>query len=110
MFGSSALVPAQAAMLSTQQVVNANSISDSRQKVEAFMARSDVRDQLQKWGVSPDQADQRVAALTDSEVQDLASRIDQQPAGGDVIAVVGVVFIVLIILELVGVTHIFNSF
>jgi len=39
----------------------------------------------------------------------LADRMAQAPAGGDALAVVGIVFVVLIILELVGVIDIFKK-
>jgi hypothetical protein len=39
----------------------------------------------------------------------LEGSLDRQIAGGDAIAVIGVVFLVLLILELVGVTDIFKS-
>ena len=47
--------------------------------------------------------------MTDSELQRLAGRIDQLPAGGTgVIEVVGIVAVVLLILELLGVTDVFT--
>jgi hypothetical protein len=35
--------------------------------------------------------------------------MEQLPAGGDIIAVVGIVFVVLLVLELVGVTNVFTA-
>ena len=60
-------------------------------------------------GVDPDMAAERVATLSDAEVQNLAGNIESAPAGGDVLAVVGIVFVVLLILEAAGVTDIFKS-
>ena len=51
----------------------------------------------------------RVAALSTEELRQLKLQIDELPAGG-LLAVIGVVFVVLLILELVGVTNIFNNF
>ena len=53
--------------------------------------------------------ERRVQAMTDAELQAFVERIDQAPAGGDGFALVGVVFIVLIILEVVGVIDIFKK-
>jgi hypothetical protein len=50
-----------------------------------------------------------VAQLSDAELAYLNGEIDQLPAGGNVVAVIGVVFIVLLILDLVGVTNVFTS-
>ncbi len=79
-------------------------------KVDATLARADVQRELNARGVTPEEARARVAALTDSEIAGLAGRIDQAPAGSDagLFALIGVVFIVLLILDYVGAIHIFN--
>jgi hypothetical protein len=62
-------------------------------------------------GIDPAVAELRVNALTPSEIAQLQPQLDSLPAGGDaLLAIVGVVFVVLIILELVGVTNIFTKF
>jgi hypothetical protein len=79
-------------------------------RINGFLAKDSVRGQLIGLGVDPADAQARVAALTDSELQMLDQRIDSMPAGGDgFLAVVGVIFIVLLILELTGVIHIFRK-
>ena len=76
-------------------------------RVTAALARADVQQQLQLRGVEATDAAERVAALSDAELSTLASRIDQQPAGG-ILALIGAVFVVLIILDYVGVTKVFH--
>jgi hypothetical protein len=51
----------------------------------------------------------RVAALNDAELAQLSSRIDSLPAGGDVgiLGFVLVVFLVLLLTDILGFTHIF---
>ena len=78
-------------------------------KINGFLAQDSVRSQMIGLGVDPRDAQARVAALTDSELQALDQRIDSMPAGGDVLAVIGIVFIVLLILELTGVINIFKK-
>lgn len=78
-------------------------------KVRAFLDRDDVRAQLVSLGVAPEAAQARIDMLTESELQQLGHEIDSLPAGGNVLGVIGAVFVVLIILELVGVTDIFNK-
>ena len=51
----------------------------------------------------------RIAALTDQELEQLAADLESLPAGGSLLGVAGVVFIVLLILELVGVIDIFKK-
>ena len=80
------------------------------ERINGLLARDSVRQQMVALGVDPRDAQARVAALTDSELQTLDRQIGELPAGGDVLALVGVVFVVLLILELVGVIHIFKKF
>jgi len=77
-------------------------------RVNEVLARAEVREQLVRFGVDPDAARDRAAALTNAELAELAGRLDELPAGGDALAVIGIVFIVLLILELVGVIDIFK--
>jgi hypothetical protein len=70
-----------------------------------------VQEVMTRWGVSPEEASARVAALTDAEAADLAARIDAMPAGGQVVGiVVGAilfVFLVLLLTDLLGLTDVF---
>ncbi len=101
--------PVRAEMIGTEQMMSAQSRADDLSTVSAFMSRTAVTTELEKMGVDPAQASNRVAALSDAELSQLAQHVREQPAGGDgVLAVIGIVFIVLIILELIGVTHIFS--
>ena len=102
--------PAHAGMIGTEQAVAASTRAENMATVQSFMAREDVRAQLESWGVESAQATDRVAQLSDAELQQVAMNIESQPAGGGALVIIGVVFVVLLILELVGVTNIFTSF
>ena len=105
----SALTPvAQAAVIDTQTILAAQ--ADSPQAdVQAFLTRVEVREQLITLGVDPDDASGRVAALTDQELSLLQNHINDLPAGSSALAILGAVFLVLIVLELVGVTNVFSK-
>ena len=79
-------------------------------RVNRVLATAEARDQLRVLGVDQGQVDARLARLTDSELSTLANKLEQAPAGGDVLAVIGVVFVVLLILEAVGVIDVFKKF
>lgn len=103
---------AQAALVSTEQVADIASASDSstspHERLSALMARSDVQSELERLGLTPDLAKERIAALTDEEATMLAQQIESAPAGGsDVLGVVLFVFIVLLITDILGFTKIF---
>jgi hypothetical protein len=96
-------LPAQAGMLST----DAGMASVERERGSRFLARDEVRAQLQAKGVSLADAQARVAALSDDEVSQLAGQIDSLPAGGDILGVLLTVFIVLLITDILGFTKVF---
>jgi Family of unknown function (DUF6627) len=101
---------AQAALVGTLQAVEASGTrAHDLEIVNSTLAREQVRSQMAAMGVDPAAVDARVARLTDSELQSLAGRMQQLPAGGDALAVIGVVFLVILILELVGVIDIFKK-
>jgi len=78
--------------------------------VRAQLDRQDVRDQMQKMGLDAASIDTRVASLNDRELHQLATDMQSAPAGGEILALIGAVFVVLLILELVGVIDIFKNF
>ena len=79
-------------------------------RVNRALATAEVREQMRTLGVDQAQVEARLARLTDSELSTLADRLEQAPAGGDILAVIGVVFVVLLILEAVGVIDVFKKF
>jgi len=103
---------AQAAMVSTSEIIQQQSSDQSREKIIAFLDRSEVEQQLQSFGVASTDAKARVASLSDSEVQLLAGKIDQLPAGGSAVGtIVGAavfIFIVLLITDILGLTNVFS--
>ena len=99
-----------AGFVGTQQVVDAEVRQEKMLELGRFMARADVAAELETLGVAPELVTARLANLTDQEIADLHDRVGDQVAGGDALALVGAVFLVLMILELVGVTDIFKSF
>ena len=84
---------AQAGVIGTDQVVTTSSQAD-RNAVLGFVTRADVAGQLQALGLDAATAQERVAAMTDSEVSYLAQRIDNLPAGADT---AGIILLILVI-------------
>ena len=100
--------PAAAGVVGTPEAI-ASQASGARAVIDATLARADVRAQLEGMGVDPGAIEGRLDALSEAEIATLAGQIEQAPAGGDALAVIGIVFVVLIILELVGVIDIFKK-
>jgi hypothetical protein len=93
--------PAHAGLIGTDAAVQ-------RAQVNRVLERADVQARLQALGVDPAQVRARVAALSDDEIAGLAQRIDSLPAGGaDIIGALLIVFIVLLITDILGLTKVF---
>jgi hypothetical protein len=104
------LPAANAVLLGTDSaLINPETISTQDDAIQAFLAKETVQQQLVQMGVNPELAMARVKALTPTERQLLEKNISDLPAGAGVVEVIGIVFIVLLILELVGVIDIFKK-
>jgi hypothetical protein len=101
------VAPVQAALIGTDQLVNTAQLSQNRERVRTFLQRQDVRDLLQQRGVDANVALSRVDAMTDAEVNTVATQLDKLPAGGDVLGTIVFVFLVLLVTDILGLTKIF---
>jgi hypothetical protein len=109
-----ATLPAPAAradLVSTERMLSQPS-ETPRERLRAFLAREDVRSQLRSLGVSPREASDRVASLSDEEVERVTGHLDSLPAGqgafGAIVGAAVLVFLVLLITDLLGLTHVFG--
>jgi hypothetical protein len=100
---------ANAGVISTQQYLTVLDREATLARIDAVLAREEVRSRLEHYGVDPVAAEERMAALTDQELELLATELETLPAGGDILGALGIAFIVLLILELVGVIDIFSK-
>lgn len=98
---------AMAELIGTETLLEQQDRDRHLEQVDGFLARDEVRRQLESLGVDPADARLRVAGLSDAELARLAQHLDEQPAGG-VLAVLGVVLVVLIVLEILGATNVFS--
>lgn len=101
---------ARAELISTSQALAIEDAGAARSVVDSYLARDEVAAELVALGVDPELARLRAESLSGAELKDLAGRVAEAPAGGTgVIEVLGITFLVLLILELVGVIDIFNK-
>jgi uncharacterized protein DUF6627 len=102
----------QAALVTTDQVMtDPAAVAGNREKVVHFLQQDAVREHLVAMGVDPSEVEARLAALSPAELAQLSARIDQMPAGGDgigaVVVAILIVFLVLLITDLAGLTDVF---
>jgi hypothetical protein len=101
---------AQAAMIGTEQVEASSAqpaAGSAQERLASLLQRDDVVAALQARGVSPEQARERVAALSDNEAAQLVDQIDAAPAGGDLLGTAVFIFVLLLITDILGFTKIF---
>jgi hypothetical protein len=101
-------LPAYSGVVTTEQLIQQQLESMDRDQLVSLLDRSEVRQQLIDRGVDPEYARQRIAALSDAQIEQIKSEIDQLPAGSGVVGILIAVLLVLIILDIVGVTNIFS--
>jgi hypothetical protein len=102
---------AHAGLVPTDRVLEGLAGPNERALVQAFLGREDVRSELQAMGVDPAEAAARVDSMSDAEIGRLAAVIKHDPAGGDGIGVVigaaVLIFVILLITDILGLTKIF---
>jgi hypothetical protein len=101
------LPAAHAGMVGTEAVVNAAQAQQDRERLHSALSRDDVQAQLLARGVDPAQVQARVDSLTDEEMQTLATNMDQLPAGGSVVGALVLIFLVLLVTDLLGLTNVY---
>jgi hypothetical protein len=77
------------------ELIGTNQAVSAEQAQPARAARASLASALQAYGVAPDAAQVRVAALTDAEALALADRVADAPAGAVAGHVIGIIFVAL---------------
>jgi hypothetical protein len=98
---------ASAGFIGTDDYLTAQNRQVRIERVQAALMRENVSGQLAALGVDPEQARQRVAALPNSDLVLLDERLEELPAGGGLLELVVVAFLIILILDLTGLTNIF---
>ncbi len=78
-----------------------------RQRVEAFLERKVVKDRLLDLGFTMHEVENKLSGLSESQVHDLAGRIEDVKVGGSaegvIIGVLIVLFVIGVLLPLLGI-------
>jgi len=99
---------AQAQMISTDTAIE-RAISDmDRAYLLDELQRAEVQDELIELGVSPDEAERRLAALSDEEVSRMLLEIQDGQAGAGIATTIGTIFIILLITDILCITQLFS--
>lgn len=98
---------ALAAMINNDQVITQVQQNHETAALLATINRADVKQQLLSLGVSTEDVESRIKLMTHEEVAQLNQQINELPAGGDVLGVLLIIFIVFVITDVIGATDIF---
>jgi hypothetical protein len=108
LFAGLPMQTANAGIVGTESIVASQDAVALRERINRFLDRADVAAELVKQGVESTSAKARVDSLTDSELQRIAGKLDQAPAGGEsILGVIFAVFIILLITDILGFTKVF---
>lgn len=103
--------PLLAAMVPTEATIYKNNAQDARDHLKTLISRNDIKNAMISQGIDPDEAKARVDSLSDSEVIEVADKIEQLPAGagpfGAIIGAALIVFLVLLLTDILGYTDVF---
>jgi len=103
--------PADALMINTGEISKQNHRDLLRDRINKLIERSEIQKYIVARGISPEKAKARIDSLSDEEIENISSKMDQLPAGGDALGVlIGAslfVFIVLLITDILGFTDVF---
>ena len=97
---------ATAGIVSSSDIVAAEQVQLDRNILKTWLAKQDVQQQLVTMGVDVSAAQARIDAMTDQEIQQMAAQMDEMPAGAGFVETLVLAFLVLIVLEVTGVTDI----
>jgi len=98
-----------AGIVTTSDIVNARQTVIERQQLRNWLARDEVRKQLTTLGVDVKAAQARVDSMTSQEVHAMADRMNQMPAGAGALEAAVLVLLILVLLDIAGVTDIFPN-
>jgi len=101
---------AQAAVVTTQELIQVEQQRYDRQHIQALLQRDQAIKSMQSLGVDPKQVQQRVAQMTPDELQAFNTQVADMQAGGDgIVGLIVFVILLLILLDLLGATDVFPA-
>lgn len=86
-------------MISTAVVVEELGRADAERKIMETVNVAEVRAKLANMGITPQEISGKLASLSDSELRQMSTQMEEVRYGGD--AVVGILVIVLLVLMII---------
>ncbi|AZZ36295.1 hypothetical protein CIK05_05655 [Bdellovibrio sp. qaytius] len=86
-------------MISTTEVLERFDRKVAQQKVANYLNQQDVEKKLVEQGVSVSEAKDRIASLSDSELQNLSQQIDKAQYGGDILFTILIIVLIIYLVK-----------
>ncbi|MGE3975408.1 MAG: PA2779 family protein [Bdellovibrionales bacterium] len=86
-------------MISATSVAEHLTRVQAQEKLDNFLKRTDVREQLMAYGLSAEEASKRMASLSELELRQLAGQVEEARAGGDILIAVLVVVLIIFLIK-----------
>ena len=99
--------PVMADMISTEELVTAVDIDQKRNEIRQIMQQDEVRQFMTDNGVSQADADKRLSNMTDAEILSIHAQLDDLDVGQGALGTIAMLLVILILLDVAGVTDIF---
>ena len=82
-----------AALINTETVLDSVRDHEARDQLKQLFAREDIQAALIAHGIDPVEAKRRIDALSEEEVIRISDEIDQLPAGGNTLLLIGAILL-----------------
>ena len=82
-----------AALIGTETVLDSVRDHEARDQLKQLFARKDIQAALIAHGIDPVEAKRRIDALSDEEAIRIADKLDQLPAGGNTLLLIGAILL-----------------
>lgn len=102
---------AQAAAISTGDVIAAEQVKVDQADLKAMLGDSDVKQKLADMGVDSADVEKRINSLTPQELAEFNQQLDEAPAAAGAGGIVGIIvlfLLVFIITDMLCATNVFN--
>lgn len=94
--------PVQAGMVGTVDLLNQQSHPQT-----IALQRQSIQQQLVELGVEQQQASNRVAIMSDTQISEISQKFSELPAGASAGGILVTIFVVFVITDVIGATDIF---
>ena len=105
-----ACISTQAGMIGTEKMVPSKDVAADKHLIYSSLAREDVKQALLRHGVHPQDVQQRIDQLTDTETRQLADQFESLPAAGGLPVILLMPGPIMLLMEMMGTTDLTTAF